>query len=220
MESNFCFNCGAQIDPVSGICPACGTDNSQGRSNDGQNFMSDQPYGQQAQPYMQQGYGQQQYGQPQYGQQAQPYMQQGYGQPQYGQQMQPQPQMMPPQYNQQAYTGGQGYYGAPYQMPMQPVNAKPSVLSTIIGIILLIIGIPVALLFGLGFIGLLVRGEIASCIVSASFALLGGALCAIGIKQFKHKKQQPKIMLQPWNYGQPYNGQPPQNNNMNNYPPM
>ena len=230
MENDFCYNCGARIDPVSGICPSCGADNMHGRQEqvssdeqvgaggyDDQTVMFGQPYGQQ--------YSQPQYSQPQYGQQAQqPYMQPGYGQPQmqqpqYGQQMQPPPYMQPPQqqygqYGQQGYMGGQAYYGAPYQMPPQPVGEKTSVLSKIIGVILLLISIPTTLLFGCGGISMFLEDEFGSGILMLIFGAMTALLGRIGINQFRRKlPKQPQIMQQPYM-------PPPQNNNWNNYPPM
>ena len=145
------------------------------------------------------------YDQQNYNQYQQSYAQQTYNQSPYMQRQTPQP------YDQTVYMTEQPYYNAqPYQTTMQPVRTSPSVVSIIIGLALILIGLPVSGLFGIGALGLFARGQISSAFISGIIALLALILCVVGVKQFLPRKSKQSQIMQ----------QLPQNNNWNNYPPL
>ncbi|MCM1083671.1 MAG: hypothetical protein NC428_09355 [Clostridium sp.] len=163
-----CIHCGQQISEGEATCPYCGA--AQGEHTVLINDASTQQgYGQN----MQQGYGQQNYGQPMMNQ-PMGYngqdMQQGYGQQSYGQQGYGQPMMNQPMgyggqnmqqgYEQQGYGQPMGYggqnmqqgYGQPQGQPgaKKPINGKKIGLFAGIAVALVLVIVLVAKLTGPG----------------------------------------------------------------------
>ena len=198
MGNGFCFNCGAKLPDGAIICPACGHDVTEGQ----QGMYAQQPQQSAQQPYM----GQQMYGQQTQQQYAQPGMQQ-YGQAQYMQGYGQQQTMQP--YGQQQYVQ-QPYYapGTGYAQSM-PVMKTPSVFSRIIGVVLALLGLAIAGLFGLGGLGLMIDSQPGAGIFLMILGALGIVLTWIGIRQFKPRQVGLQMVQQPY-MSQPVMPQPQQ----------
>ena len=161
--------------------------------------------------------------------QQQPYMQE----PQYDQRMQ-QPYMQNPQFIQQ-----QGQYSPSVQQPymqmpppvqpyygqyaMMEQQKKPSVFSKIIGVLLILLGLPLTLLFGLATLGMISgasEGGWVAGLVMLFLTLLSGCLILIGIKQFRPRKSK-NLPYIPQPMAPQYNMPPyPQQMQQTNVPPQ
>ena len=130
------------------------------------------------------------------------------------QQMQQPYSAQPYMYQQNSYMqpqqNAQQYYGTQY-IPGMGMLQKPSLASKIIGTILILLGIPLTLLFGLATLGLFAEGETAAWIVLLFITLMSACLIWIGARQFKPRmiQQMPNVMPMYNNMQQPY-AAPPQ----------